>query len=138
MNRWQLTAALLAGALAFWGLSVAWRRVAEHGMNPGPPNLKAQAMLRKSRAMRDVLDAMIRGRLDRVEASAARMRRFASGIDGFLATDVYEKYGDDFYTALDDLQDAANQKDQGAAKDAVLRLEKSCIECHLLINQPER
>lgn len=110
--------------------------VVEYDKNPTRPSLKAEAMRLKSDAMHDVLDAIVEGRMDRVEAAAARMEEFAAGIEGYLATDVYEKYGEDFYGSLEELQVAAGQEDRDAAKEALLRLEQSCIDCHYLINKP--
>lgn len=142
LKRWQLNLALAAGGLltvilAVWLLSWGWRRVVEFDSDPPRRGLKAQAMRRKADAMSDVRDAMYRGRLDRVEAGAARVKRFATGIEGFIRSDLYDQYGEDFHDAVDDLQAAAGRRDREAAKEAVLRLERSCIDCHLLINPPE-
>jgi hypothetical protein len=40
-----------------------------------------------------------------------------------------------FQQSVDDLIAASGKKDVNSAKEAVLRLERSCIECHMLMNQ---
>lgn len=130
----MLGGAVVSGFL-LWAVPLAWRRIAEYDKNPTRPSLKYQFMRRKSDAMHDLLDDVVDGRLDRAASEAAQIERFASTINGYLATDVYQRYGEDFYRSLEELQVAAGQNDWEAVKEATLRLEKSCIECHFLINQ---
>jgi len=125
------------GAFALWGIQFAIQRVQEHDANPRRASVKNQLMRRKAAAMDDALDATISGNLRRVNAAAVRMRQAANTIDGFLATEVYDKYGEDFHRSIDDLIAATSENDREATKEAVLRLEKSCIECHFWINQPD-
>jgi hypothetical protein len=99
--------------------------------------LKTQMMHRKSIAMQTILDAMIRGDLRRVERAANQLVDYRNTIKHFLSSDEYEKYGEDFRKSVDDVIEAAAQKDQNSAKEATLRLERSCIECHVLMNQRE-
>lgn len=99
--------------------------------------LKSQMMHRKSVAMQTILEAMIRGDLRRVERAAKQLVDYRKTIENFLSSDEYEKYGEDFRKSVDDVIEAAAQKDQNSAKEAILRLERSCIECHLLMNQRE-
>ena len=87
--------------------------------------------------MDEALNATIGGNLTRVNAAAVRMKQAASTIDGFLATPVYAKHGEDFHSSIDDLIAATSQNDREGTKEAILRLEKSCIECHYLINPPD-
>ena len=94
-------------------------------------------MRRKAMAMDDALHATIRGNLSQVNAAAVTMKQSKNTIDGFLATEVYSKYGDDFDSSIEDLLAATDANDQEGSKEAILRLEKSCIECHFLINQPD-
>lgn len=124
------------GALGLWFLQFAWAKVQEHDANPRRASVKNQLMRRKSVAMEDALHAIIGGNLSQVNSAAVRMKQSARTIDGFLATEVYKKFGDDFYGSLDDLIATTEAKDRDGAKEAILRLEKSCIECHYLINQP--
>jgi hypothetical protein len=92
-------------------------------------------MHRKSIAMQAILDAMIRGDLRRVERAANQLLIYRHSIEQILSSAEYEKYGEDFRMSVDDLIDAAARKDQDSAKEATLRLERSCLECHLLMNQ---
>lgn len=62
------------------------------------------------------------------------MERYGETIDGYLASELYDKYGEDFHQAVADLAAAAAQEDVNNAKEAALRLEQSCIECHMLLN----
>lgn len=127
---------VLVGAFLLWFVPLAWRQIAEYDANPVQPGLKYQLMRRKSDAMHDALDAMVEGRLDRVQAEAAEIEQFASTIEDYLATDVYQEYGKEFSQSVEDLQVAASQQDREAVKEAMVRLERTCIECHFLDNQP--
>ncbi len=97
--------------------------------------IKTQMMHRKSVAMQTILEAMIRGDLRRVERAANQLVDYRHTIEHFLSSDEYEKYGEDFRKSVNDVIDAAAQNDQNSAKEATLRLERSCIECHMLMNR---
>jgi len=125
------------GAFFLWFGQFALQRVREHDANPRRAGVKNQLMRRKAAAMDDALHAAIRGNLAQVNAATVRMRQSATKIDGFLSTDVYTQYGEDFYRAIEDLLAASGANDRDGSKEAILRLEKSCIECHFLINQPD-
>ena len=73
--------------------------------------------------MQDILDAIVRGRLNRINAAAVDMERYAAAIDGYLSTDVYEKHGKSFKEAIHDLKRATAQSDEELTKEAALRLE---------------
>lgn len=137
-NRLQRAAALLSaalvGALLVWLFGEIWRYTGEYDANPPQRSLKNQLMRRKSDSMQDALDAIVRGRLDRANAAAVDIEKYASTIDGYLSTDVYEKHGKSFHEAIRDLKRATARSDAELAKEAALRLERSCLECHMLIN----
>lgn len=124
------------GAFAIWFLQFAWEKVQEHDANPRRAGVKNQLMRRKAVAMEDALHAIIGGNLSQVNAAAVRMKQSAGKIDGFLATEIYKKHGDDFHGSIEELLAATTANDREATKVAILRLEKSCIDCHYLINQP--
>jgi hypothetical protein len=90
-------------------------------------------MRRKSDALQDVLDALLRDRLDRIEPAVDRMAAYTAAIEGYLATDVYQRQGDAYRDALAELRDAAGRNDRDATRAAFTRLEQSCLECHFLI-----
>ena len=127
---------ILVGGGTLWFLQLAWRKAGEYDANPRRATIKNPLMRQQAEAMDDVLDEVVYGRLDRVSDAAARMLKCATAIDGFLATDIYINYGDNFHQAIADVKTAAEASDKEAVKDAILRLESSCIECHFLINQP--
>ena len=127
---------ILVGAGSIWFLQFAWRKAGEYDANPRRATIKNQLMRKKAEAMDDVLNEVVYGRLDRVSEAAARMLKCATAIDGFLATDIYTDYGDNFHQAIADVKAAAEASDDDSVKEAILRLERSCIECHFLINQP--
>ncbi|MCD2453611.1 cytochrome c [Methylicorpusculum oleiharenae] len=137
-NRLLWTVALLSGALVVvLGVRLfveVWHYAGEYDKNPSQRNLKNQLMRRKSDSMQDILDAIVRGRFNRVNAAAVDMERYAATIDGYLSTDVYEQHGKSFNEAIHDLKRATAQSDAELAKEAALRLERSCLECHMLIN----
>lgn len=102
---------------------------------PRGGGLKAQMMHRKSIAMHAILDGIIQGDLTRVKSSANQLVDYEYAIQRHLSSVEYEKHGTDFRTAVEDLIEASTQKDNHSAKEAILRLESSCIECHLLMNR---
>lgn len=133
-------ASAATGALLLWATQLIWHKAAEIDRNPSRTGVKSQLMHRKSEAMHDILDSMVSGNLQDVHSKAKRMERYGKTIDDFLASEAYKKYGADFHRAVDDLIVAAAQEDVDNAKEAALRLERSCIECHILLNtgQTER
>lgn len=136
--RWALGILLgVAAAAAFlWLAQKAIRLAGEFDQNPRGPSLKSQMMRRKSNALDDIMRGMVRGNLARVDAGARRMQRYGRMVDGFLVTEAYEKHGEAFHQALRDLRAAAGEGDREEAKEATLRLERSCMECHFLIDAP--
>lgn len=128
-------AAVLIGGLAVVLVQAAWRYVVEFEADFVPPGLKTQLMHRKSDALQDAVDAVLRGRLDRVEPAVNRIASYTEAIEGFLRTDVYERYGGDYRRALESLREAARRQDPEASKAAILRVESACIDCHVMINR---
>ncbi|MAT16413.1 MAG: hypothetical protein CMJ46_14215 [Planctomyces sp.] len=122
------------GAFLLWGIQSIWHIATEIDHNPSRAGVKSQLMHRKSAAMHDILDAMVAGNLKEVHSEALRMERYGETIDEYLASETYDKSGADFHQAVDDLIVAAAQEESDNAKEAVLRLERSCIECHMILN----
>jgi len=125
------SSAVLAIVALVWVFQILISRV------PIGVGLKAQMMHRKTMAMQTILDGMIRGDLQRVEKAANQLVDYRDTIAQFISSAEYEKHGEDFRKSVDDVIDAAARKDLNSAKEATLRLERSCIECHLLMNQRE-
>jgi hypothetical protein len=126
-------AGVLVGAAALRGGEALWRAAAESDAERRGPGIEDQLMRRKADALQEVLDALVRDRLDRIEPAAERMAAYTEAIEGFLATDVYRRYGDEYRRALIELRDAAGRDDRNATRAAFARLENSCLECHFLI-----
>ena len=129
-----ILASASAGACLLWAAQLIWHRAGELDRNPSRFGVKSQLMRRKSDAMHDILDEMVAGNMKGVHSAAKRMERYGETIDGYLASELYDKYGADFHQAVADLTAAAAQDDVNNAKEATLRLEQSCIECHMLLN----
>ena len=125
----------LVGALGSWGVHELLGLAGERDKRPSRNEFQNQMMRRKADALHDLLDGMVDGQPGRVEDAAARVRANAKGIDSYLSTDIYIKHGDAFFEAVEDVQRAARREDLEAAKEAALRLERSCIECHMLHKQ---
>jgi cytochrome c556 len=136
-TRMAVVGGIAFGAFALWFVQFALQKVQEHDARPRQANVKNQLMRRKATAMEDALNAIIRGNLAQVNAAAVRMKRSAITIDGYLATEAYEKFGEDFHQSIEELLAATAANDREVSKQAILRLENSCIECHYLINQPK-
>ena len=125
----------LVGALGSWGLHELLDLAGELDKRPPRNDFQNQMMRRKADALHDLLDGMVDGKLGRVEDAAEKVRANAKGIDSYLSTDIYIRHGDAFFEAVEDVQRAARREDLEAAKEAALRLERSCIECHMLLKQ---
>ena len=130
--------ASLAIVAIVWAVSRLWQAVAEMDRNPSRSGLVEQLMRRKSKAMKDILDGMIREDFNRLDRGAKWMKSYNAAIEHFLHFPEYERLSDEFSQSLDDLSEAAIRKESNLAKEAVLRLERSCIECHMLLNQRNR
>jgi predicted transposase YbfD/YdcC len=115
---------LALGVRAFWGLDPT----------PGTTTVQEQMMHRKTRTMEQILDGLVRGDLSRVEESAELMWDIANKLDWYLTNPLYEQDSNVFRDSTTALIESARQRDYSAAKESALRLERSCIECHELIN----
>ena len=131
---WLITGALvcvLFGAFMAWGIRALWQLEDTRGTN----TLKEQMMHRKTRTMEHILDGLVRGDLRRVEDSAEHMWTIGHRLNWYLSSPLYENNDEIFRDSTADLIEAAQQRDHDAAKESALRLERSCIECHALINR---
>lgn len=94
-----------------------------------------QMMHRKTRTMEQILDGLVRGDLRRVQDSAEHMWKIGHRLNWYLSSPLYENNDEIFRDSTSALIEAARQRDHAAAKESALRLERSCIECHVLINR---
>ncbi|MEE4360741.1 MAG: hypothetical protein V2I63_04370 [Pseudomonadales bacterium] len=133
----QLIAVAVTGALvgagALWLAQTVWHRAGELDAMPGRPGVKDQLMLRKSQDLQLMIDALVRGRLQQIEPAAMRMSGYARAIEHFVDTDIYRSHGSEFHAALTALRQAASEGDGPAAREALFRLEASCMDCHALL-----
>ena len=113
----------------------AWNATVEYDADPGRATIGNQLMRRKSATMEDILDGMIYGNLQRVESAAKKMEAYGDTLGTFLTSSEYVDQDREFHASVSDLGTAAADDDLSAAKEATLRLERTCIECHALINQ---
>ena len=130
-------AGVMIGVLAVVGIQAAWRYVVAFEADFVPPGLQSRLMHRKSHALQDALEAVLRGKLDRVEPAVARIERYTDAMERFLDTDAYAVFGGEYRRSLDALKEAARRDDRKAAKAAILRVESACIDCHMLLNENE-
>lgn len=128
-----LTSAI-TGAFLLWVVQLIWFTAAEFDRNPSRTGVKSQIMHRKSESMQDILDGMVAGNLGHVHLAAKRMERCGEMIEWYLASEDYDKFKANFFQAVDDLTTSAAHKDINNAMEATLRLEQSCMECHILLN----
>ena len=135
----QLIIGVSFGTIVFlaivWSTRWLWQTAGEHDRNPPRGGVPEQLMNRKSSAMQDILEGMIRGDLQRVNTAAKKMEAYGATIEWYLSHSEYDKHGERFRSSVDALQEAAGQRDVESAKEAVLELERSCIECHMVMNQ---
>jgi hypothetical protein len=137
----QLIAGVSCGTIIFlaivWFTGWLWQTAGEHDRNPPRGGVPEQLMNRKSSAMQDILEGMIRGDLSRVNAAARRMEAYGDSIEWYLSHYEYDKHGERFRSSVDELQEATGRRDTESAKEAVLGLEKTCIECHMVMNREQ-
>ncbi len=69
-----------------------------------------------------------------VEKSAEHMKSIGVHLDWYSSSELYESNDERFRQSTLELIEAAKNRDHEAAKESALRLERSCIECHALIN----
>jgi hypothetical protein len=133
---WMITGGLvcvLFGACMAWGVHALWQL----DDIPVTSTFNEQMMHRKTRTMGQILDGLVRGDLRRVENSAEHMKSIGLHVNWYSSSEVYENNNEPFRQSTFDLIDAARRRDLDAAKESALRLERSCIECHALINGKE-
>ena len=118
-----------------WSVLWLWQTAAEIDRNPFRNDAQAQMMHRKTTAMQAISDGLIRGDLRRVESTAKQLSAYGDAINWYLSATAYEKNGEKFQQSVGDLITAAGKRDMNSAKEVVLRLERSCIECHIVMNQ---
>jgi hypothetical protein len=130
--------ALLALVAIVWSAYWTWKTAVEIDRQPPRSDFKEQLMHRKTSALQDILEGMIRGDMRLVETAADRMENYGSTIKWYLSAVEYREHGESFRDATDALRAAARAGDLDSAKEATLRLERSCLDCHIQINQPAR
>jgi len=96
-----------------------------------------QMMHRKTKAMRQIFDGLVRGDTSRVEDAAEDMRSIGLHFDWYSSSEIYENNHERFRQSTSDLIDAAQRGDHNDAKESALELERSCIECHALIHRKQ-
>ncbi|MEL6338899.1 MAG: hypothetical protein AAFQ65_03275 [Myxococcota bacterium] len=131
----------LAGAAAAVTvvLAVGWlyQKAGEYDARPKREGLKRQMMQRKSATMRELLETVRVGQLGDVSTFTAELQSYSSTIERHLSTDAYARHGADYFAAIRSLNAAAAREDHRATKEAVLSVERSCIDCHYLLVDPQ-
>jgi hypothetical protein len=130
-----IVATLAGGAWLFLWL---WNVVGNIDRKPPRGGLKVGMMHRKSVAMQDILDGIIRNDWARVDSAAERMATYGDTIQWYLSVPEYQANGESFREATSDLRRFVQQRESESAKEATLRLERSCLECHLQLNQQQQ
>ena len=121
---------VLLGAFVAWGVYALWQMEDI----PVTSTFKEQMMHRKTRTMEQILDGLVRGNMRSVAKSALHMKSIGVHLDWYSSSELYESNDERFRQSTLDLIEAAQKRDHDAAKESALRLERSCIECHALIN----
>jgi hypothetical protein len=122
---------IIFGALLAWAVHGLWQME----NIPVTSTFNEQMMHRKTRTMEQILDGLVRGDMRRVENSAEHMKSIGFHVDWYSSSELYENNSELFRHSTFDLIGAAQRRDHVAAKEAALQLERSCIECHALINR---
>jgi hypothetical protein len=123
---------VLFGAFLGWGVHALWQMED----TPVTSTFNEQMMHRKTRTMEQILDGLVRGDLRRVEKSAEQMKSIGVHVNWYSSSEIYGNNSERFRQLTFELTDAAQRRDHVAAKESALLLERSCIDCHALINLP--
>lgn len=121
---------VISGTLLGWGVHALWQMDDAQVTS----TLKEQMMHRKTRTMEQILDGLVRGNMRSVEKSAEHMKSIGFHVNWYSSSELYESNDERFRQSTLDLIEAAEKRDHDAAKVSALRLERSCIECHAVIN----
>ncbi len=131
---WLISGAIvcvLFGAFLSWSLHALWQMQD----TPATSSVKERMMHKKTRTMEDILDGLVRGDLSRVEDAARQMWKLGDRLNWYLSSSLYKDNDEIFRDSTAALIEAAQRSDHDAAKEAALLIERSCIECHALINR---
>jgi hypothetical protein len=122
---------LLLGAVIGWSVHLTWQLGGIRVTN----SFKSQMMHRKTRSMDNILDGLVLGDLNYVEKSAQQMWDIGHSLNWYMSSRLYENNDQIFRDSTAGLIEAARERNYDAAKESALLLERSCIECHALINR---
>ena len=125
-------ACVLFGTLMGWAVHALWQM--DETQVVGADSFKERMMHRKTRTMEQILDGLVQGNIRSVETSAEKMKSIGVHLNWYSANELYESNNERFRESTLDLIEAAQNRDHDAAKESALRLERSCIECHAIIN----
>ena len=113
--------------------------VAKLESGPSRNSLTEQLMNRKSVALQEIMDSLVRSDFGGVSKAADKMKRLGDTADWFLRDEDYNDDGVHFRDSTMSLIDSANKKDYEAAALAYDELATSCIDCHRrILKQPTR
>ncbi len=131
----RLKLALLIVGSAIMGGALVWVGTEAGNIynDPSRTSVRSQMMRRKQETMHHILDDMVRGDLRGASASAKDMRAYADTLERFLDTREYSKHNDEYRQSIEDLIEAGSQDKADLARNAALRLERTCLECHALL-----
>jgi len=137
-NRLPLVGAALGCVLFGVLMTLVIRGLWQLENTPVAGSFKEEMMHRKTRAMAEILEGLVREDLPSVEASAERMRGIGQKVQWYLSSSRYEDNDGVFRDSTHELIEASRRGDYADAKESALRLEMSCIRCHELINREKR
>jgi len=126
---------VLFGTLMGWSIHALWQMDETHVADTD--SFKERMMHRKTRTMEEILDGLVRGNMRSVEKSAVKMESIGVHLNWYSSSELYENNDERFRQSTLALIEAVQQRDHDAAKESALILERTCIECHALINSQE-
>jgi len=107
-----------------------WNYVAKLDSGPSRNSMTEQLMNRKSVALQEIMDSLVRSDFKGVSKAADKMKRLGDTAAWFLNEQTYLEDGVHFRDSTMSLIDSANKKDYEAAALAYDELATSCIDCH--------
>lgn len=131
-NKTVIVSILVAAALLVgigWAIASVLQYAEEFDSRPRTRGLTHQKMHRKSEALQQIMDALVRDDFGAVRTAVEAMKRIGIHANWYLKSHSGDR-GDQFQNSTERLIESASNEDYKAAAEAYDDLATSCIACH--------
>jgi len=128
---------VLVAVVALLGFGLKYAAKLDSG--PSRNSMTEQLMNRKSVALQEIMDSLVRSDFRGVSKAADKMKRLGDTAAWYLNENAFPDDGVHFRDSTMSLIDSANKRDYEAAALAYDELATSCIDCHRrILKKPSR